>query len=166
MDKGFVQVIYGGGHGKTSMALGKGIGAVTKNKKVIMIQFLKGVLNPEMAEWLKRLEPEFKVFRFEKQDGYFEALSDQQKQEERLNILNGLNFARKVLTTGECAMLILDEVLGILDQGIITEQEFTNVLDVRNDSEDVVLTGKTFPGTLAGYADIITKIENVEVDKR
>ena len=39
MDKGIVQVICGDGVGKTSMALGKGIGAITKNKRVIMIQF-------------------------------------------------------------------------------------------------------------------------------
>ena len=46
MDKGIVQVICGDGVGKTSMALGKGIGAITKNKRVIMIQFLKGALSP------------------------------------------------------------------------------------------------------------------------
>ena len=67
MDKGIVQVICGDGVGKTSMALGKGIGAITKNKRVIMIQFLKGALSPESSEWLKRLEPDMKVFRFEKQ---------------------------------------------------------------------------------------------------
>ena len=50
MDKGIVQVICGDGVGKTSMALGKGIGAITKNKRVIMIQFLKGALSPESSE--------------------------------------------------------------------------------------------------------------------
>ena len=34
MDKGIVQVICGDGVGKTSMALGKGIGAITKNKSI------------------------------------------------------------------------------------------------------------------------------------
>ena len=42
MEKGSVQVICGPGFGKTTMALGKGVVAVTKHKKVIMIQFLKG----------------------------------------------------------------------------------------------------------------------------
>ena len=60
MDKGIVQVICGDGVGKTSMALGKGIGAITKNKRVIMIQFLKGALSPESSEWLKRLKPVMK----------------------------------------------------------------------------------------------------------
>ena len=35
------------------MALGKGVVAVTKHKKVIMIQFLKGNLSADVAEGLK-----------------------------------------------------------------------------------------------------------------
>ena len=165
MDKGIVQVICGSGLGKTSMALGKGIGAMTKNQRVIMIQFLKGMLSIETAEWLKRLEPDLKVFLFEKQCDYFEKLSESQKKEERLNIQNGINFARKVLTTGECDMLILDEFLGLLDQEIITMEEFLNLLSAREEGVDLLLTGKVCPPQLEEYADIITRIENVKVDK-
>ena len=65
MEKGIVQVIYGGGIGKTAMALGKAVTEITAGRKVIMIQFLKGMLSVETAEWLKHLEPDLKVFRFE-----------------------------------------------------------------------------------------------------
>ena len=54
MDKGMVQVICGEGIGKTSLAVGKGIGALIRQKTVIMIQFLKG--NQE-AEGLETLKP-------------------------------------------------------------------------------------------------------------
>ena len=80
MEKGSVQVICGPGFGKTTMALGKGVVAVTKHKKVIMIQFLKGSLSAEVSEGLKCLEPDMKVFRFEKQGDYFEKLSEEQKK--------------------------------------------------------------------------------------
>ena len=165
MDKGVVQIICGSGRGKTSMALGRGIGAVTKNQKVIMIQFLKGVLSPEMSDWLKRLEPGLKVFRFEKQSEYFEKLTEHQKEEERINIHNGINFARKVLTTGECDMLILDEFLGLLDQGLITMLEVEQLLSLREDSVDVIMTGKVCARELCSFADQISCIENVQVDK-
>lgn len=165
MDKGSVQVICGPGFGKTTMALGKGVVAVTRHKRVIMIQFLKGSLSADVAEGLKRLEPDMKVFRFEKQDDYFEKLSEEQKQEERINIQNGLNFARKVLTTRECDLLILDEILGILDQGMITLEEFESFLSLRDEEVDLILTGKRFPEELLHCADSISKIENVEIDK-
>lgn len=51
--------------GKTAMALGRGVSAAMHGRKVIMIQFLKGVLSHETADGLKQLEPAFKVFRFE-----------------------------------------------------------------------------------------------------
>ncbi len=165
MEKGMVQVIYGGGIGKTAMALGKAVTEVTAGRKVIMIQFLKGMLSAETAEWLKHLEPDLKVFRFEKQHDFFENLTEEQKQEELFNIRNGVNFARKVLTTGECDMLILDEFLGILDQKMIDEEEFQNLLSLREENVDLVLTGKVCPQMLEKEADLVTRIENVKVDK-
>lgn len=160
MDKGIVQIICGDGNGKTSMALGKGIGAITKNKRVIMIQFLKGALSPETSEWLKRLEPDMKVFRFEKQSCHFCTLNEAQKQEERINICNGINFAKKVLTTGECDLLILDEFLGILDLGLMTMEDFTGLLALREENVSLILTGKVCPPALCGYADTVTRIDN------
>ena len=118
MKGGNVEVICGSGIGKTSLAIGKGIAALTRQKKVIMIQFLKGSQNQVGLDILEVLEPRLKVFRFEKADTYFENLSPEEKQEELINIRNGFNFARKVVTTGECDLLILDEVLGVLEGGL------------------------------------------------
>lgn len=164
MNKGSVQVICGG-CGISSMALGKGIMALTRQKKVIMIQFLKGSMSTETSETMKRLEPDMKVFRFEKLGDYFERLTEQQKNEERLNIFNGINFAKKVLTTGECDLLILDEVLGILDQKIISLEDFENLLKLREEEVDVILTGKVFPKELSPHVDSVSFVENEEVDK-
>lgn len=165
MSKGTVQVICGPGSGKTTAAIGKGISAVTRQQSVIMIQFLKGSQDPELFDVLKRLEPEMKVFRFEKSTGFFETLSDEEKQEELINIKNGFCFAKKVLSTGECDMLILDEVLGILDQKIISLEEFEIFLQA-NEDVDIILTGKVFPEQLEPFVDIISRIEDVKVDKK
>lgn len=166
MSKGTVQVICGPGTGKTTAAIGKGISAVTRHKSVIMIQFLKGHQDPEIFDVLKRLEPEMKVFRFEKSTGFFETLSEEEKQEELINIRNGFCFAKKVLSTRECDVLILDEVLGILDQGIITLEEFKAFLHAREEDVEIILTGKVFPKKLEPYVDTISRIDNVKVDNK
>ena len=70
------------------------------------------------------------------------ALSEDKKQEEIVNIKNGLNFAKKVLTTGECDLLILDEVLGLIDNEIITVEDLKNLLEAR----DGVWSPMRFPG--------------------
>ncbi|HIX15211.1 MAG TPA: cob(I)yrinic acid a,c-diamide adenosyltransferase [Candidatus Hungatella pullicola] len=164
MGKGTIQAICGEGKGKTTAALGKGIGALTKKQNVIVIQFLKGCQDPESFDVLKRLEPEMKIFRFEKSDCFFETLSKEQQEEERMNIRNGLNFARKVLTTGECDLLILDEILGLLDCEILTVDELIKILESKTDGMDVILTGKTFPKELEPYVDSIQEIDHLKVD--
>ena len=165
MDKGKVQVFCGPGWGKTAMAVGKGVIASANSRKVIMIQFLKGNLNSELADGLKMLEPAMKVFRFEKSCKSFAELSEEEKQEERLNIRNGLNFAKKVLSTGECDLLILDEVLGIIDQGVVSCEEIIEFLSASEEGTCVIMTGKVFPKELEPYVDFIARVENDKVDK-
>lgn len=164
MNKGTVQVFCGEGSGKTTAAIGKGVSAVGNGKSVIMIQFLKGSQITEEVDVLKRFEPDMKVFRFEKSSKCFASLNDDEKKEECVNIRNGLNFARKVLSTGECDLLILDEVLGLIETQILTPEELTRLIEQKDDEMDLILTGKVFPDELYPYADNISKIDNMKVD--
>ena len=66
MKESMIQVICGPGRGKTTSAIGRGLTALTKGKCVYMVQFLKGALDADNMEIIQRLEPEFKIFRFEK----------------------------------------------------------------------------------------------------
>lgn len=161
MENGSLEVICGAGAGKTSLAIGKGIMALMEQKSVIMIQFLKGNQKKEGQDALKKLEPEFKVFRFEKADAFFEDLSAEEKTEELINIKNGFNFARKVITTGECDLLILDEVLGIIDQNIVDASEFEKLLSSKEEQMSLILTGKVFPEKLRPFADAIYSIHHL-----
>jgi cob(I)alamin adenosyltransferase len=163
MKNGTVQVICGSGKGKTSMALGLAISALAEQKRVIMIQFLKGSLEPERMDVLMRLEPDLKVFRFEKSPAFFEHLSEEEKKEEERNIHNGLNFAKKVMATGECDVLILDEILGIVDCGIMTAEDLVQNLKAREKEMSVILTGLVFPSGLENDVDAITTIQSKDV---
>ena len=104
-------------------------------------------------EFLKRLEPEIKIFRFEKSEEYFNELSEEEQMEEVKNIKNGLNFAKKVLSTGECDLLILDEVLGLVDQSVIESEELKNLISVRLDDMELILTGREFCDAIHPYVD-------------
>lgn len=163
MSQGRVEIIFGSGCGKTALALGRGLQAMSRQQQVIVIQFLKGSQRQEDLEVVKRLEPEFKLFRFEKSDCYFDRLSAEEQQEEMGNIRNGFNYAKKVLTTGECDLLVLDEFLGLVDQNIMTYEELKNLLDLR-DEVDVILTGKVLPDRMNELADQIVQVENLNID--
>ena len=165
MKNGTVQAICGSGRGKTSTAIGRAISAIAAHENVIMIQFLKGSQDEEMKVILARLEPELKIFRFEKSAAFFEDLSEEEKSEEKRNICNGVNIAKKVMATGECDLLILDEILGIVDQKIITEETLISALRSKESEMSVILTGKIFPEGLKAYVDSISEIRDVKVDK-
>ena len=122
MKEGTIYIYSGDGHGKSPAAFGRAVSMACQGKNVVIIQFLKG-RGLEDSEFLRRLEPEIKLFRFEKSDSNFVELSNEQKADEIINIRNGLNFAKKVLCTGSCDLLILDEVLRLIDNGIITVEE-------------------------------------------
>ena len=160
MKESMIQVICGPGRGKSAAALGKGISALTRGMTVIMVQFLKGADEIGNTDVIKRLEPEFKLFRFEKSSVCFESLSEQEKEEASANIRNGLNFARKVLTTGECDMLILDEILGIVDEGILTAEELAAMIgQARQAQIRLLLTGTVYPAILDSCVDEVTRIQ-------
>lgn len=158
MKKGMVHVIYGPGKGKSASALGYGVMGALEHKNVIMVQFLKGVLEESGAEILKRLEPELKVFRFERSHGLFEELSEEHKQEEILNLRNGFHFARKVMGTGGCDVLILDEILALVDLGVVSLDDLKQFLDAKDPEMKLVMTGTVCPKEIEVYADMISYV--------
>ena len=71
---------------------------------------------------------------------------------------NGLNFDKKLLDTGECNVLILDEVLGLIDAGVISSEELEAVLKAKMDETEIIMTGRVLEESIRSYADEIYKI--------
>ena len=155
MDKGIIQIYYGEGQGKTSAALGNAIRKASNGQTAYVVQFMKGQLD---TEYLTRLEPEVKVFRFERCNEGFDALDEEEKQEQKQNIQNVLNFAKKALVTGQCDMLVLDEVLGLVKEDMATEDQIIEILQAKSLYTDVVLTGRDVLPRVFEMADSILKI--------
>ena len=138
--------------GKTSAALGKGVRAASEGKSVVVIQFLKEKKTENVEEFFKRLEPEIRLFRFEKFPEEYESLTEREREEENLNI------ARKVLQTEECDVLILDEILGLTDRGIVTAEELKKLIDMVGDETELYLTGNCRCEELWPYVDEVTEM--------
>ena len=157
MDKKPVHIFCGEGKGKTTAALGQGIRAASQGQSVIIIQFLKGSYTEDI-NFIQRLEPEIKLFRFEKSEIPFEELPEELRKEEVQNIRNGLNFAKKVIETGESDVIILDELLGLADLGIIQTGDIAELLRLPGDYKRLYITGNTLADELVPYIDVICEI--------
>ena len=160
MAEGLIYIYAGDGRGKSPAAIGRAVQAAVEGKHVVIIQFLKGK-GLRDSDFLRRMEPEIKLFRFEKLDENYEELSDEKKAEESVNIRNGMNYARKVLSTGECDLLILDEVLGLVEKGIVSVADLKAILECREDT-NVILTGIKLSDEICMLADEVSKIETVK----
>lgn len=115
--------------------------------------------------YLNNMNLDIKLFRFEKSDKFYEELDEQEQAEQRENIRNGLNFARKLLTTCECDFLVLDEALGVLDFGIAQPEELISILvKAREEGMHMILTGRSMCQELRPYVDSVTVVETEDLN--
>ena len=115
----------------------------------------KGKKEPE---FLKKLEPEVKFFNFSRAGILFEQLDEESKQEEIMNIKNGFNYAKKVISTGADMVVVLDEMLGLLDLHLISKEELSDMLASRPDDVTVIMTGRVLDDGIREMADEIYNI--------
>ena len=133
-------------------------GHLLRAKSVIIIQFLKGNERREL-DFLEELDQlDIKIFRFEKMESCYDQLNEEEQAEEERNILNGLNFARKVIATQECDFLVLDEILGLLDKHIATVDMVVGLLKQKDESMHLILTGNRVDPGILDYVDSVTTI--------
>lgn len=125
MSTGKIQVYYGAGRGKTSAALGYAIHEASKGESVIVIQFLKRKDEDEIS-FLGRLEPEIRLFRFQKSEKYYNELPD--------------------------------EVLGLLNEQIVSEEEIVQLMELKSDDMDLIMTGQIISDGIITHADEVYEI--------
>jgi len=142
-----VTVYCGDEESTTAAALGYAIQSAGQGDSVIIIQFLKGK-REEAMELLRRLEPEVRFFSFARSQKNFAELTQEEQQEEEMNIRNGFNFARKVL----------DGFLGLLDNQMISKEDLDSLMNAKSEDTKVMFTGKRIDQSIREYVADIFKI--------
>ena len=157
MLKGLVQIYTGNGKGKTTAALGQGFRSAGRGLKVYMIQFLKSADSGELHS-AEKLEDAFKIFRFESKRDFFWKLNDEQKNELKKEIGQAFDFAKAVMERKECDVLILDEIMGTVNNKLIEEQELCNFIKNKHPSIELIMTGRNAPESVIALADYVSEI--------
>lgn len=159
--EGRVEVYCGQGRGKTSCAIGQCVKAAGQAKQVIIVQFLKGKETEELG-FFKRLEPEVQLFRFEKYDKQYQDLSEEEKKDQDHFIYNGLKYAHKVIDTRQCDVVVLDEILGLLDLGLLKSEELIEMIRDIGDDQQIIMTGRQIPDELIEHIDAVYCISTIK----
>jgi cob(I)alamin adenosyltransferase len=161
LSKGYVQIYTGNGKGKTTAAKGQGVRSAGSGLKVIMVQFLKGSDTGELHS-LKKLEPDFKIYRFERPRGFFWTLSDAEKLELKKDIDAGFEFCKNVMKNNECDLLIIDEIMGVLSNKLLTVEEVYEFIKSKPIEMELIMTGRNVPEEIANCANLITEMKDIK----
>ena len=151
-----VQVYFGEGRGKTNAAIGQCIRAISQDRQVIIIQFLKG-RDTDALRCLEQFEDNARLFCFEKFERFYSDLTEDEQKEEQGHLRNGFSYATKAADIGECDLLVLDEVLGLVDLGILSSDDLKRVIEICRSSCDLVMTGTKCPEEILPLADVATR---------
>jgi cob(I)alamin adenosyltransferase len=155
--KGLLMVYTGHGKGKTTAALGLVFRALGRSLPVGVVQFIKGKWKTGervFAEGLPGLT--FLVmglgFTWESDD-----LSRDKKAAE-----NAWAQAKDMITSGQQALVVLDELTYVLNYGWLGLDEVLATLRDRPSHVHVVITGRNAPEPLCALADLVTEMKSIK----
>jgi len=160
MEKGYIQIYTGNGKGKTTAALGLGLRAVGHGLKVIMIQFMKGMHTGELKS-IQKLEPDFEIRRFGETKKFVFLMNEEEKKALACQIKEELKDINQIFEDNCCDILILDEILGCIQAGLVSIQDVLNIMDSKPGNMELVMTGRGLPDEIAEKADLITEMKAV-----
>ncbi|MEW9122151.1 MAG: cob(I)yrinic acid a,c-diamide adenosyltransferase [Thermotaleaceae bacterium] len=161
LNKGLVQVYTGDGKGKTTAALGQALRTVGCGYKVYMIQFLKGGDSGELHS-VEKLAPDFEIFRFDTVKKFFWKLDEVEKRELKKKIEEAFEFAKKAVKEEACNMLILDEIMGVLSNKILSVEEVCQLIKDKPEHMELILTGRNVPQEIADLADYVSEVKMIK----
>ncbi len=154
---GLIQIYTGDGKGKTSAAFGLIMRAVGRGLRCVVIQFLKGTTSGEVT--IARNLGICNIFQF----GTKDFLTPEYPQERIIKrTREGLEFAKKVLSSGDFELVVLDEILTAYALGIIGEEDLISIVDAKAKRTELVMTGLKAPESIIERAQLITEMKKIK----
>ena len=162
MDKKGLTIVYTGkGKGKTTAALGIVLRATGYNKKICMIQFIKGSWHYGEMNSSKKLEPEFEMVAVGK--GFVGILDDNSPREDHEKIAQeAINISNEKIHSGKYDIVILDEINYAVNLQLISINDVLNLIKDKPSDVDLVLTGNYARDEVIEMADLVTEMKQVK----
>jgi cob(I)alamin adenosyltransferase len=162
MEKDGLIIVYTGkGKGKTTAALGIALRATGYGKKICMIQFIKGSWHYGEMDSSKRLEPEFEIVAIGK--GFVGIIDDKSPKEDHEKIAKeAVRISNEKIQSGKYDIVILDEINYAVNLGLIPVEDVLNIIRLKPQEMDLVLTGNYAKDKVIEIADLVTEMKEIK----
>ena len=159
--RGLVIVYTGHGKGKTTAALGMCIRAAGYEKKVRIIQFIKGTWKYGEMDGIKLLKPYVEMEQRGK--GFVGIVDDKEDISTHIRAAEeALQYSREAMESGKYDHLILDEINVALNLNLIKLEDVIQLIKDKPEELHLILTGRDAPQELIDAADLVTEMREIK----
>lgn len=161
MELGLIHIYCGDGKGKTTAAMGLGMRAVGREKKVLLTQFLKDNETGELNS-IEKLGANFEVFKGIPVKKFFKFMSPEEQMVTQKEHEERFNEVTQKAINEDFDLLILDEIIASTNLDLICLDEVVKFLENKPKGLEVVLTGRNPNEKLIELADYVSEIKAVK----
>lgn len=154
MENGLVHAYCGDGKGKTTAAMGAALRAAGREKKVLIVRFLKTDDSGEVKA-LAHI-PKVTVLPCQKTFGFSWNMTPEQKKEAAVYYTE--QFEKACALAEDYDMLIMDEIASACSLSFIKEERLLDFLEHRPPHLEVILTGREFSSQVLSYCGYVTRM--------
>ncbi len=164
LEKGLVQIYTGDGKGKTTAAFGLALRAAGQGNKVLIYQFLK----PPSIDIGERFALQLGAVRIrtETLDVPWNMSESFEDEKAVAGMQTAISEAiERIAQTAEKRfydVLILDEIVYCLSKGLAKLEDVKSLIDRKDPSVEIVLTGRGATKELIEMADLVTEMKNIK----
>ena len=154
---GYVQVYTGDGKGKTTAAIGLAIRALGAGWRVFIAQFLKsGEYSEHKA--LAQFSDELTIKTY----GRNVFIKGEPEEEDRRLAQEAYQEIVEIVASGRYRLVILDEANVAVHYGLITVAQILDLIDLRAEGVELLITGRYAHSRLIERADLVTEMRGVK----
>jgi len=159
--RGLIVVVTGHGKGKTTSALGMALRACGHGMTVRIIQFMKGDLYAGEWDGVEKMDCDIALVATGK--GFCGIRGNPYPREEhRANAQDAMTLARETIVTGECDLLILDEINNALKLRLVDLAQVIDLLRGKPPLLHLVLTGRDAHPDIVELADTVSEVREIK----
>ena len=156
---GLIHVKCGDGSGKTTSSIGLIMRAVGHGRRAMLVQFLKNGLSGELNA-LRSL-PGIHVLSGPENTRFSNVMNSDERAAAKVQYQRYLDVAIRTSRAGLIDLLVLDEVMGAIQTGMLDQDDVLDFLRSKPANLEVVLTGRDPSQAILELADYVSDIRCV-----